>query len=61
MLPAFVLRILTESPDSQLTLALSFYEEQRQAGIPLFISDPVLSECYFPAPWCSPQLELTAT
>jgi predicted nucleic-acid-binding protein len=44
---SFVLRILTESPDSQLPAALSFYEEQRQAGNPLFISDLVLSECYF--------------
>ena len=40
---SFVLRILTESPDSQLPAALSFYEEQRQSGNPLFISDLVLS------------------
>ena len=40
---SFVLRILTESPDSQLPTALSFYEEQRQSGNPLFISDLVLS------------------
>lgn len=44
---SFVLRILTESPDSQLTLALSFYEEQRQSGSQLFVSDLVLSECYY--------------
>lgn len=44
---SFVLRILTESPVSQVPLALNFYEEQRQAGNPLFISDLVLSECYF--------------
>lgn len=44
---SFVLRILTVSPEPQLTLALSFYEEQRQAGNALFISDLVLSECYF--------------
>ena len=44
---SFVLRILTESPDSQLTLALSFYEEQHRSGNPLFISDLVLSECYY--------------
>ena len=44
---SFVLRILTESPDFQLTLALAFYEEQRQSGSQLFISDLVLSECYF--------------
>jgi predicted nucleic-acid-binding protein len=44
---SFVLRILTESPDSQLPAALSFYEAQRQAGNPLFISDLVLSECYY--------------
>ena len=44
---SFVLRILTESPDSQLPAALSFYEEQRQAGGQLFISDLVLSECYY--------------
>lgn len=44
---SFVLRILTESPDSQLPAALAFYEEQRQAGNRLFISDLVLSECYF--------------
>ncbi|QTN32737.1 PIN domain-containing protein [Akkermansiaceae bacterium] len=44
---SFVLRILTESPDSQLPAALSFYEEQRQDGSQLFISDLVLSECYF--------------
>ena len=44
---SFVLRILTESPDSQLPAALSFYEAQRQSGNPLFISDLVLSECYY--------------
>lgn len=44
---SFVLRILTESPDSQLPAALSFYEAQRQSGSQLFISDLVLSECYF--------------
>lgn len=44
---SFALRILTESPDSQVPLALDFYEEQRQAGNQLFISDLVLSECYF--------------
>lgn len=44
---SFVLRILTESPDSQLPLALSFYEQQRQSGNQLFISDLVLSECYY--------------
>jgi predicted nucleic-acid-binding protein len=44
---SFVLRILTESPASQVPLALAFYEEQRQAGNELFISDLVLSECYF--------------
>ncbi|MFK7850496.1 MAG: PIN domain-containing protein [Akkermansiaceae bacterium] len=44
---SFVLRLLTESPESQLPAALSFYEEQRQSGNPLFISDLVLSECYY--------------
>ena len=44
---SFALRILTESPDSQVPLALAFFEEQRQAGNQLFISDLVLSECYF--------------
>jgi len=44
---SFALRILTESPESQLPLALAFYEEQRRAGSQLFISDLVLSECYF--------------
>jgi predicted nucleic-acid-binding protein len=44
---SFVLRILTESPASQLPATLAFYEEQRQSGGQLFISDLVLSECYF--------------
>ena len=44
---SFALRILTESPGSQVPVALTFYEEQRQAGNQLFISDLVLSECYF--------------
>ena len=44
---SYALRILTESPDSQVPAALAFYEEQRQAGNQLFISDLVLSECYF--------------
>jgi len=44
---SFVLRILTENPDSQLPVALAFYKEQRQAGSQLFISDLVISECYF--------------
>lgn len=44
---SFALRLLTESPEVQLPLALAFYEEQRQARSQLFISDLVLSECYF--------------
>lgn len=44
---SFALRLLTESPASQLPAALSFYEEQRQSGGELFLSDLVLSECYF--------------
>jgi predicted nucleic-acid-binding protein len=44
---SFVLRILTESPASQVPVALAFYEEQRHAGNQFFISDLVLSECYF--------------
>ena len=31
----------------EIPAALSFYEEQRQSGNPLFISDLVLSECYY--------------
>lgn len=44
---SYVLRLLTEGPDSQMPAALSFFEEQRRSETPLFISDLVLSECYF--------------
>jgi len=44
---SYLLRLLTQTPDSQVPSALEFYHESSRAKNTLSVSDLVLSECYY--------------